>query len=497
MKKLGLILAVVLPFVATGQSVQRISMPGSPIGAAWGFLYGCGGFPAENFLPEVRHLGGGFSKIYLLWSQIEMEKGKYDWTATDTYVKQLKNPDEGLISLFSSSMWATKTPALILPPSPAKNPDEYYQFVNTMVKRYKGKVRYWQNDSEPSNPIYWSGTKEQFVDQLKVFYRAVHDADPAAQVVCGGYDGLFNPPPLPPTPMQKVGLEFFDYVLKEGKGAFDVFDLRLYANPYTIVDRVKIMREKMAANGYEKPIIATEYGGPGFFEYSVNRKYVSMMMASTQALAKPKADGTPGTTTGSPIADLYNNMSSLAPETQMFMMGTTPELEAKFERIQVRDLVMRNLFGLSAGVQKMLYWDLWDKPGDRDNVMTLMYGKVRMVDYVDHKVTKEMPVALAFKRLANVLNGVTSVRRIPLPEQPSIFLFLVERKGLGPIYVVWNQQDNFKGEDQPDVSLNIGWASNAALATDAFGKAVPTRAGNKSLRLSVGVTPIYVSPARL
>ena len=75
-------------------------------------------------------------------------------------------------------------------------------------------------------------------------------------------------------------------------------------------------------------------------------------------------------------------MSTLAPETQMFMQGCPPELDAKYQRIQARGIVVRNLFALSAGVQKTIYWYLPADPieGDaRFNVMTLMYGKIGLV----------------------------------------------------------------------------------------------------------------------
>ncbi|MGH9762413.1 MAG: hypothetical protein ACREDR_18670 [Blastocatellia bacterium] len=39
---------------------------------------------------------------------------------------------------------------------------------------------------------------------------------------------------------------------------------------------------------------------------------------------------------------------------------------------------MRNIFALSAGVQKTLYWQLLQAAGDRDDLMTLMYGKIGM-----------------------------------------------------------------------------------------------------------------------
>src|SRR6266496_5539281 len=101
----------------TGSKDARLTMPGSPLGVAWGFLYGYMGVKAEQFMPQVRELGGGFTKIYLTWNQIEPQKGKYDWSALDAFVNQLKAPEDGLISLFSSSQWAVRRPAALLPPS--------------------------------------------------------------------------------------------------------------------------------------------------------------------------------------------------------------------------------------------------------------------------------------------------------------------------------------------------------------------------------------------
>jgi hypothetical protein len=337
-------------------------MLGAPLGIAWGFLYGNLGVNAEQFMPQLRELGGGFTKIYLTCNQIEPQKGKYDWSAVNAFMNQLKTPEEGLIALFSSSPWAVKRPAALLPPSPARNPDDYYRFVNELVKHCKGRVRYWQNDSEPNNPIYWSGTKEEFVAQLKVFQKAVKDADSSAVVVAGGYDGLFGPPGTRPFPNQQAGLDFFDYVLKEGRDAFDLFDLRLYGDSYTIVARVEFMRQKMLALGYNKPIICTEYGGPAFFQFAENRKYFSLLSSWMQSVVQTDQNGAPlqDNAGSTQIAELYQRMSSLAPETQMFMLGCTPELEAKYNRIQARGLVMRNLFAFAAGVQKTLYWQLLD-----------------------------------------------------------------------------------------------------------------------------------------
>jgi hypothetical protein len=372
------------------------------------------------------------------------------------------------------------------------------------VSRYKGKVRYWQNDAEPNNPVFWAGTKEEFVAQLKVFYRAVKDADPDASVVVGGYDGLFIPPnlePLPgqrtePFPQQQAGLDFFDYVLREGVDAFDFFDLRLYGDPYTIVARVDYMRQRMGAYGTTKPVICTEYGGPNLFEFPENRAYRSLIATWSQAATTTDSQGAPQTDHhgANRISELYAKMSSLPPQTQMFMQGCSPELEAKYHRIQSRGVVMRNLLAFSAGVQKTLYWDLLAAPGPRDDLMTLMYGKIGLIS-LENGQLKYHPTAEVFKRMAQTLAGVREVTRVRLPEQPSVFLLKVDRDARAPLYVVWERRDAFTGEDAPAITTGWTWNAPKATALDAFGMAVPVKVEQGKLILSVSVTPIYVEAA--
>ena len=480
---------------------HRLDLPGSPTGIAWFILYGHAGMPALTFMPVLRELGTDFTKVYLFWQQLEPEKGRFDWSAADAFVTQLHSRDEALISLFSSSQWAVQHPSIMLPPSPAKNLDDYYQFVHAVVNRYKGKVRYWQNDAEPNNPVFWAGTKEEFVAQLKVFYRAVKDADPDATVVVGGYDGLFIPPNLPswpgqrtePFPQQQAGLDFFEYVLHEGRDAFDLFDLRLYGDPYTIVARVDYMRERMAANGYIKPVICTEYGGPNLFEFPENHVYHSLVSTWSQAATTPDAQGSPQTDQhgSNRISELYAKMASLPPQTQMFMQGCSPELEAKYHRLQSRGVVMRNLLAFSAGVQKTLYWDLVAAAGPRDDLMTLMYGKIGLVSLENGQI-KHQPTADVFRRMAHKLAGVREVTRVPLPDQPSLFLFNVKRDSRGSLYVVWDRREPFTGEDAP--AIHAHWRSDlaTATATDAFGTTVPVDLTKGEIGLPVSVTPIYI-----
>ncbi len=470
----------------------------SPFGVAWFFVYGYYGAPAAVYMPKLAEIGAQFTKVYLFWQQIEPEKGRFDWTAVDAFASQLPAPECGLISLWSSSLWAVQRPSPLLPPSPANDLDEYYRFVHAVVKRCRGRVRYWQNDCEPNNPVFWSGTKEEFAAQLRVFYRAVKDAGPDAVVIAGGYDGMFVAPdmiPLPgqhtaPFPQQEAGLAFFDYIIKEASAAFDIFDLRLYGDPYSIVPRIDHMRRRMQALGCDKPIICTEYGGPNIFEFAANRQYRTLVQQWSQAAASGNIAAVKDQ-----VEALYRNTAQLAPETQMFMQDCAPELEAKYHRLQSRSLVMRNLFALSAGVQRTLYWDLLAMPGSRDDLMNFMYGKIGLVRCNETGLTDLTPTGEAFARFTSSLAGVRGVRRIPLPDRPSIFLFAADCGERGAVHIVWERRDAFHGEDAPAVPVAFPWTAASANAMDALGAHVPARVADGQVNLDVSLTPIYVAEA--
>lgn len=465
----------------------------SPFGANWGYLYGHAGVKTGPFLPGVRNLGGGFSRIIVFWQQIEPQKGQFDWSALDTYVGELNNANEGFITVYSASQWATSIHASIMPAISANNPEDYYRFVFEMVKRYRGRVRYWGNDSEPTNPAFWAGTKEQYVSQLRVFHRAVKDADPDAMVVLGGCDGLFVPPglkapdgtPVAPTPGQEHCLAFFDFVLREAGDAFDVFDLHLYLDPETIVPRVEYIRERMRANGYEKAILAGEYGGPSFYELADNLKYLDLVM---------KWSAKPDPSIGQAIAKLYEQMASLSPQTQMFMQGCAPELEAKYRRIQSRTIVMQNLYILSAGIKRSLYWQYSPATNERDDIMGLMFSKFGLMEKVGSEVRPSSSAA-TYRLMTSVLEGVVAVKRVPVPDHPTIVLFEVDRGPRGIAFVVWERRDKFSGEDTApiEVSLPSKWAQ--VDATDALGALVQAKTQSGKLIVSVGATPVYLTEA--
>jgi len=317
--------------------------PGARLGIVRSISYGLFGTP-DQFVPQLRELGATLVRVYFFWSQVEPEPGRFSFDAVGAFLEQLDGSEEVWVTVCSSSRWATEQATDFLPPSPAKDPDAYHRFVRRLVDHCGGRVHYWQCDNEPSNlGLTWAGTAEEYLAQLRVFHRAVKEADPEAAVVLGGAAYA-----LPAAAADSPERRFFDRVLADGRDHFDLFDLHLYGPADRIVDDIEAARGMMRAFGYEKPLVVGEYNAP----------WPNLYPEATAAMEGAAEAG---------LAGLYEHMAELPPQLQMFMRGCPRELEDKRDRINCRELVMRNLLALSAGVRRTVCWNLApDIPGYED-----------------------------------------------------------------------------------------------------------------------------------
>jgi hypothetical protein len=448
--------------------VADAALDGVRLGIVRGISYGLFGKP-DRFLPQLRELGAGLVRVYFYWSQVEPEPDRWSFDAVDTFLDQLDGSEEVWVTVCSSSRWATRQATDFLPPSPAKDLEAYRRFVDRLVRHCAGRVRYWQCDNEPSNVgLLWAGTAAEYVAQLKVMYRAVKDADPDALVVLGG-----APFGLPESPPDSPDRQFFDVLLADGRDAFDLFDLHLYGEASRIPADIETARGLMRAVGYEKPLVAGEYNAPWPNLYP---EAVAAMQAA--------------------MASLYERMPSLPPQLQMFMRGCPPELEAKRHRINCREIVMRNLLALASGVRRTICWNLAPEiPGYENHlsVMDLLFGKLALLDYEGTELSRRHPAADTFALVAGRLTDVDSVVRIEVPGRPSLYLFEVRRRGLGPLLVVWDQRDSFSGEDDPPVAFDWPWPEARAAAVDAFGQPQPAEVRDGRVHLEASITPLLIT----
>ena len=127
-------------------------------------------------------------------------------------------------------------------------------------------------------------------------------------------------------------------------------------------------------------------------------------------------------------------------------------------------------------------------------MMNLMYAKTKLLEHEGAELTKRLPLADAFARMAKELAGVESVQRITVPEKPSLYLFEVKRAKRAPLFVVWERRDVFSGEDQPAASFEWPWSSSKASAVDVLGETIPTTVQDGRVQMPVSVTPVFLTP---
>lgn len=461
----------------------------SPLGIAWGFDYGHQSAP-PLFMDKIRDLGVHSTKVYLFWSQLEPEKGRYDWSVVDALMDQLTEGDELLLAVYSASTWGTNISTSLLLPSAARNEKDYYDFIYKLVKRTQGKVKYWQNDCEPNNPVYWADSQQEFIDQTKVFYRAVKDADPKARVVLGGYDGLFNPPGMPEMPNQQAGLSFFEAVIQETQGYFDVFDLRLYANPYTIPERVAYFQEKLEGI----PIICSEYNGPGFMEFPVNRQYGAILAQWSDAYSNQ--DTASYYQVQDRIRAFYEQQEELAPETRIFLAESDTDFGQLYEGLQAADLIIRNMLALAAGVEKTFYWDFWHDTENKYDLMTIMYGKNKMADYKNGAFEDYRPLAEVMKNFARKMEGFQQIKQIELAENKDLFSYRIEKTTGDPLIVLWERRIDGLSDRLNPRACQVVLPFESVEIYDVHGKPVEFGQHGNEYSIPLSSSPVFVISKR-
>ncbi|MEV0614767.1 hypothetical protein AB0I81_15665 [Nonomuraea sp. NPDC050404] len=453
-----------------------------------GATYGLFG-PPEPFMDQVRALNGRFTRVNLFWSQIEPEPGRFDWTVVDALLGQLQDGDEVWVTVCAASPWATRRATRFLPPSPAKEPTAYERFVGELVRHARGMVRFWQCEIEPNVPMLWSGGLDDYLAHLRVFHRAVKEADPRALVALGAA-----------VPGAMTGnaswIAYFDRILAGAGGCFDVFDLHPYGDPYQIPALTEACRRRMGAHGYVRPIAASEFNGPMPTGFPANLPNLGEALAAHRSQFLGETPIPPGGVLASQaqpaVTALYERAHELPDSLRMFLDGCPPELEARRFRMAGRDIVTRTLLLLAAGVRRTAVFQLAPeaaREGSTHTVRALMFGTFALMDADGTR----HPTADVVELLSRRLRDVTDVRRLHVAERPDIYLFELRAGSCEPMLVAWLRRDGLAGEDEPPVPFAWPWPLPAAHAVDAFGAGVSADVAGGRVRLSLSVTPAFIT----
>ena len=120
-------------------------------------------------------------RVAFNWIDMEPQKGSFYWNPWDDAVNDaLSRGQHVLATLAYTPAWATSgTPST----SPPDDIGDWYNYVYWTVDHFKDRVKYWSIWNEPNLPQFWSGTRGDYINMLKVAAQAVRAADPEAFVV--------------------------------------------------------------------------------------------------------------------------------------------------------------------------------------------------------------------------------------------------------------------------------------------------------------------------
>lgn len=124
-------------------------------------------------------------RVSIAWGDYETAKNYFpDWSLLDEKVRLAQEYGIELYPYICySPSWATVDGTWRSPPLDLQ---DWYDFVYTVVTRYKEEITYWELWNEGDNTDFWTGTWQEQLELVKVGAQAVKDANPSAITIFGG-----------------------------------------------------------------------------------------------------------------------------------------------------------------------------------------------------------------------------------------------------------------------------------------------------------------------
>jgi hypothetical protein len=215
---------------------------------------------SKRFMELADSLGSSSARLGIYWSGVQPTESQWDFQWVDSCVSYYNAANINVLAFLGfPPQWASSNPH---PqdgrfPRYAPRPDQMVQwknYIQTVVKRYYGKVRLWEIWNEP-NPAhdFFRGTSSQYAELLSTAHDVIKDVDPDAIVLIGG-----------------VTVEAFDAwmnsVLDDPgfpcRKKFDVMNIHVRGSFAAVRKQVTKTRSYLEEGGMKVPLWITEFGYP-------------------------------------------------------------------------------------------------------------------------------------------------------------------------------------------------------------------------------------------
>lgn len=191
------------------------------------------------------------------WADVEPRKGQFQFSRLDAIVERAARHNVNVIlTLGQTPTWASSDPSASSPycngcSSEPKSLDDWRAYVETLGKRYRGRIHVWEVWNEINVPQFWRGSVEKMVEMERIAASVLKEIDPQNFV-------------LTPSVQGGAFKRLSAYFDAGGGRHSDGIAYHFYAvteEPEALIERVRQVRAVMTRHGLDtKPIWNTEIG---------------------------------------------------------------------------------------------------------------------------------------------------------------------------------------------------------------------------------------------
>ncbi|MCC7393205.1 hypothetical protein IT571_12705 [Candidatus Sumerlaeota bacterium] len=205
----------------------------------------------DQQLKMAKELGASDLRIAVRWDEVEPEKGRFAWEATDHVVDACTNDGISVAPvLFHPAKWANG-----MAPATESEWRGFAAFVGGVVTRYRDRIHCWDVWSQPNVASSWmpAPNAQHYGQLLAMTYDAIKIEDPKAQVVGMCLSGTDH--------------KFMEAAYRAGaRGKMDAVAYQHHAtasDESLLEEEIRAMKRVMERYGdANKPLIVSEIGFP-------------------------------------------------------------------------------------------------------------------------------------------------------------------------------------------------------------------------------------------
>jgi len=226
---------------------------------------------AKQQVEQLARLGAKWGFLCPDWNRVEIEKGRYDFNSPahpldDVVDAMAKRKIAPIIQIYGGNQLYMPAKldcnsrqmadaALLLDDPEARQ--AWHRYIETMVRRYKERVRFWEIWNEPNSGAFWQRQGKNFEPPVRDYGRIVKEAatiirriQPEAVIIAGS--------------TAQIRLDYLEgFLSSEGAGYFDHWSVHPYGDLPEIKDAdIRSAQKVLVDHGRPSVMWQSECGFP-------------------------------------------------------------------------------------------------------------------------------------------------------------------------------------------------------------------------------------------